>query len=125
MSVSVHPRFVFLMRHAEQRVGHLTESGSEHVGALAARLSEWILPAWRGNATWAVHLWCTTPGPKVQENAVVLAIAVREEMDRHKEPVGYPFRDRKYRTVASTVLSVDPAVRRWSCAVVDRGRRQA
>ena len=92
-NVGVQPRYLFLMRHAEHRGGHLTESGSEHVRALAARLSEWILPAWRGNATRTVHLWCTTPAPEVQETAEVLASAVLAEMDRHKEPVGYPFRD--------------------------------
>jgi hypothetical protein len=106
-TVGVHPRYVFLMRHAEQRGGHLTESGTEHLRALAGRFSEWMLAAWRGDPTRTVHLWCTTPASEVQETAEVLASAVLEEMYRHKEPVGYPFRGPKATDGQGETASVD------------------
>jgi hypothetical protein len=36
------PRYLFLIRHADKREGHLTEDGSVHVRALAQRLWEWM-----------------------------------------------------------------------------------
>jgi hypothetical protein len=93
------PRYLFLLRHASQSEGHLTEDGSAHVRGLAVRLSEWIYAAWRarpdrlvdGQSDRTVRLWYAAQVSEVQETADLLTHQVLVEMERLKVPGNYPF----------------------------------
>src|SRR5687768_11430978 len=94
MSVVERPWYLFLMRHADQRDGHLTEDGSARVRALAARLSEWISAEWRDEPDRTVHLWYTTQATEVRETIDLLTRDVLAEMQRNEPPANSVFGDR-------------------------------
>jgi hypothetical protein len=86
------PRYLFLMRHAQHKGGHLTDEGSAHINALAMRFSEWVQAEWRNQPQRTVRLWFTSTSAEVQETADVLTrdvlAHVRQPEDRVKP---YPF----------------------------------
>jgi hypothetical protein len=78
-------RYLFLMRHAEHRDGHLTVQGSDHVRAVADRLMEWVDAEWRFEADTdrRIRLWYTTTlAPEVLETVDLLTFQVAENMRR-------------------------------------------
>jgi hypothetical protein len=85
------PRYLFLMRHAQHRAGHLTNAGSANVRELAGRLSEWIFAEWRNEPDRAIRLWYTAPATEVRETVNLLMQEVLAETQRPELRVGYPF----------------------------------
>jgi hypothetical protein len=77
------PRYLFLMRHADQREGHLTKDGSAQVRAVAAIFSQWMLTEWRCERDRRVRLWYTTRATEVQETVDLLRREVLAEMQPH------------------------------------------
>jgi hypothetical protein len=78
------PRYLFLIRHADKREGHLTEDGSVHVRALARRLWEWMHSWWRCQRNRTVHLWHTTQATEVRETIDLLTHEVLPQTRRHE-----------------------------------------
>jgi hypothetical protein len=76
------PQYLFLMRHAEHRQGHLTKDGSAHVRGLAERLSEWMQAEWRCHPKQTIRLWYTTQATEVQETADLLTREVLSYLER-------------------------------------------
>jgi hypothetical protein len=87
----VRPQYLFLMRHADQRQGHLTKDGSAHVRSLAERLSEWMQSEWQCQSERRVRLWYTTQATEVQETADLLTREVLACMQRHCARPRSPF----------------------------------
>lgn len=87
------PQYLFLMRHAEHEKGHLTKNASNHVRAVAIRLSEWIHAEWRNQPDRTIRLWYTTPAKEVQGTVDLLTRDVVAEIRRLevKAPKNYPF----------------------------------
>ena len=85
------PRYLFLMRHAQQRAGHLTNAGSAHIRELAGRLSEWVRAEWRNEPDRAIRVWYTAPATEVRETVDLLMQEVLAETQRPELRVGYPF----------------------------------
>jgi hypothetical protein len=85
------PRYLFLMRHAQQRAGHLTNAGSAHVRELAGRFSEWVRADWRNEPDRAICVWYTAPATEVRETGALLMQEVLAERERPERRVGYPF----------------------------------
>ena len=86
-------QYLFLMRHAEHENGHLTKNASNHVRAVAIRLSEWIHAEWRNQPDRTIRLWCTTPAREVQGTVDLLTRDVVAEIRRLEvtAPQNYPF----------------------------------
>jgi hypothetical protein len=86
------PRYLFLMRHAKHKEGHLTEEGSAHIRSLAMRFVEWVQAEWRTCPQQTIRVWYTTTSTEVQETANALAyyVLTRVRQGQHQaEP--YPF----------------------------------
>jgi hypothetical protein len=60
---------VFLLRHAEQRGGHLTDQGKDQVRSIAARFAEWVVTEWRDSPGRSVRLWQTSSSSEVTDSA--------------------------------------------------------
>ena len=85
------PRYLFLMRHADHRNGHVTKDGSAHVRALAARFSEWMRAEWRDQPDRTIRLWYTAQATEVRETVDLLTREVLTEMQRIGARTSYPF----------------------------------
>jgi hypothetical protein len=78
------PRYLFLMRHADQREGHLTKDGSAHARYIATRLREWMDSEWRCQSDRTFHLWHTTQATEVQETIDLLTHEVLAQIRRNE-----------------------------------------
>ena len=86
------PRYLFLMRHAQHKEGHLTGEAAAHIRSLAMRFSEWVQAEWRNQPERTVRLWFTSTSTEVQETADVLTrdvLAHVRQGEGQVEP--YPF----------------------------------
>jgi hypothetical protein len=85
-------RYLFLMRHAQHKEGHLTEAGSAQIRSLAMRFSEWVQAEWRNQPEQTVRLWLTSTSTEVQETADVLTRDVLAHIRRAEgQAPPYPF----------------------------------
>ncbi|WP_374969010.1 hypothetical protein [Terrabacter sp. BE26] len=75
--------YLFLMRHAAHRDGHLTMQGSDNVRQVAARLGEWAEREWRGEPERRLRLWYTTDqASEVQQTLDLLTLGLSDAVGR-------------------------------------------
>ena len=68
------PRYLFLMRHAKHKEGHLTEEGAAHIRSLAMRFTSGSRQSGGRILNQTIRVWFTTTSTEVQERRTRLPI---------------------------------------------------